>query len=291
MGGVPRQMSGALLTPTDLAEAVAARRAHPQAQFIAGGTDVVADLNRGAPATGLISLRGLDELRGLHRDGDQWRLGAMSTIAEIRDNRDLAPATSALGQATRSLGSRQVRNRATLGGNICGGGPQRTLIPVLLAYDAVVEVAGGDGPRSVALSDVLMPEGTRLAGVEILTAVRFTPAAGPQRYYRVGPRNAVCYATASVTVVVDEPGQSVRVALGSVAPTAVRAPAAEAIAGAGVDWRRRTVSDDVATAFGAAAAAASGPVSDVGAGAAYRRHAIAVMARRALRHIFEEESA
>lgn len=284
-------MTGALLIPSDLDEAVAARRANPQAQFIAGGTHIVADLNRGAPATGLVSLRGLDELRGLHHRDGRWRLGAMSTIAEIRDNRDLAPATTALGQATRSLGSRQIRNRATVGGNICGGGPQRTLIPVLLAYDAVVEVAGGDGRRSVALADVLALAGTRMAGEEILTAVRFTPTTGPQRFYRVGPRNAVCYATASVTVVVDEPGQSVRVALGGVAPTAVRAPAAEVVAAEGIDWLRRAVSDDVAIAFGAAAAAASDPVSDLAASAAYRRHAVAVMARRALRHIFEEEPA
>lgn len=283
-------MTGTLLTPRTLAEAVAARRMNPRARPIAGGTDVVAEMNRGAPVTGFISLRELPELRGMRHGDGQWRLGSMSTIAEIRANLDLAPAGSALGQACRSLGSRQVRNRATVGGNICGGGPQRTLIPVLLAYDAVVEVAGGQGRRRLALSEVLEPGGARLAGDEILTAVRFSPTSGPQRYYRVGPRNAVCWATASVTVVVDEPSHSVRVALGSVAATAVRAPVAEAIGGDGIDWRRRRVDDDLAEAFGAAAAQATAPVSDLAASAGYRRHAVAVMARRALRHIFEEET-
>lgn len=150
-------MTGTLLTPRTLAEAVAARRMNPRARPIAGGTDVVAEMNRGAPVTGFISLRELPELRGMRHGDGQWRLGSMSTIAEIRANLDLAPAGSALGQACRSLGSRQVRNRATVGGNICGGGPQRTLIPVLLAYDAVVEVVGVQGRRRVPLSEVLEP--------------------------------------------------------------------------------------------------------------------------------------
>lgn len=283
-------MAGTLLIPTTVAQAVAARRDQPQARVIAGGTDIVADLNRGVAATGFVALRAVDELRGVQIQQGQWRIGAMATVADVRANTDLAAATTALGQATRSLGSRQIRNQATVGGNVCGGGPQRTLIPVLLAYDADVEVAGATGPRSTVLVDVLAPEGVRLRTDEILAAVRFTPATGPQRFYRVGPRNAACYATASVTVVIDEPSRSVRLALGGVAPTAVRAPTAEAVGADGIDWQRRTVSDDVAAAFGAAAAQAAQPVSDLAASADYRRHAVEVMARRALRHIFEEET-
>lgn len=282
-------MSGTLLTPSTVGEAVAARRDHPRAQVIAGGTDIVADLNRGRPPTGLISLMSLAELRGVQFHDGQWRLGAMATIAQLRGHAELSSPANALGQATRSLGSRQIRNRATLGGNICGSGSQRTLIPVLLAHDASVDVVGSDGPRSVALADMLASDGPRLGAEEILTAVRFTPSPGPQRFYRIGPRNAVCYATASVTLVVDEPNRCIRLALGSVAPTAVRAPAAEAIANEGVDWQRRIVDDRLAAAFGAAATLAADPVSDLSASAEYRRHAIAVMARRALRHIFEED--
>ncbi len=282
-------MTGFLLTPKGLEEAVAARRDHPRAQFLAGGTDVVADLNRGVPTTGFVSLRGVDELRGVELRDGQWRLGAMTTIADLRADSDLSSASTAVGQATRSLGSRQIRNRATVGGNICGGGNHRTLVPVLLALDADVDVVGPEGSRSVALPEVLAPQGSQLAADEILTAVRFASSAGPQRFYRVGPRNAACYATASVTVVLDEPTHSVRLALGGVAPTAVRAPAAEAIGSQGVDWRSRTVTDEVAAAFGAAAAQATDPVSDFVASADYRRHAVEVMARRALRHIFEEE--
>ena len=284
-------MTGILVTPRALAEAVAARRDHPLAQIIAGGTDVVAELNRGLPATGFVSLRGVAELRGVDIRGGHWRLGAMATVADLQAQAELASAATAVGQAARSLGSRQVRNRATVGGNICGGGSQRTLVPVLLAQDAVVDVVGQTGLRSLALSDVLAPLGNRLAADEIVTAVRFVPSTGPQRYYRIGPRNAACYATASVTVVLDEPTHSVRLALGGVAPTAVRAPAAEAIGSEGIDWQDRTVTDDVAAAFGAAAAQAADPVSDFVASADYRRHAVEVMARRALRHIFEEASA
>lgn len=284
-------MTGILLTPTDMSEAVAARRDHPRAKVIAGGTDVVADLNRGVEPTGFVSLRAVAELRGVDFDDRQWRLGAMATIADLQADAELSSVTTAIGQAARSLGSRQIRNRATVGGNVCGGGAQRTLVPVLLAHDAVVDIAGPSGSRSAALSEVLAPQGCRLAADEMVAAVRFDRSAGPQRFYRIGPRNAACYATASVTLVLDEPTRSVRLALGGVAPTAVRASAAEAIGHEGVDWLSRTVADDVATAFGRAAAQATDPVSDFVASADYRRHAVEVMARRALRHIFEEEPA
>ncbi len=284
-------MTGSLLIPRTVAEAVEALSAHPRARVIAGGTDVVADLNRGVPPTGLISLRAITGLRGVHVHDDQWRIGAMTTVADIRSSTELCSPVTALGQATRSLGSRQVRNSATVGGNICGGGPLRTLIPVLLAYDATVDVAGEEGQRRTPLSQVLAPVGTQLAGNEVLTGVSFAPTTGPQRFYRVGPRNAVCYATASVTVVLDESTRSVRVALGGVAPTAVRAMTAEAVGAEGIGWEGRTVCDDVAAEFGAAAARAADPISDFVASAEYRRHAVAVMARRALRHIFEENPA
>jgi CO/xanthine dehydrogenase FAD-binding subunit len=282
-------MTGFLLMPKGLDEAVVARRDHPRADLLAGGTDVVADLNRGVPATGFVSLRGVAELHGVERRDGRWRLGAMATIADLQTNSDLAAASTAVGQAARSLGSRQIRNRATVGGNVCGGGNHRTLVPVLLALDAAVDVMGPEGSRSVALSEVLAPQANRLSAGEILTAVRFADSVGPQRFYRVGPRNAACYATASVAVVLDEPNRAIRLALGGVAPTAIRAPAAEAIGSQGVDWLNRTVTDDVAAAFGAAAAESAAPVSDFVASADYRRHAVEVMARRALRHIFEEE--
>ena len=284
-------MTGILLTPRGLEDAVAAHRDHPLAQLVAGGTDVVADLNRGVPATGFVSLRGVAELRGVELRDGQWRLGAMATIADLRANSDLSSASTAVGQATRSLGSRQIRNRATVGGNVCGGGNHRTLVPVLLALDATVDVVGPEGSRSVALSEVLAPKGCRLVTGEILAAVQFASSVGPQRFYRVGPRNAACYATASVAVVLDEPNKAIRLALGGVAPTAIRAPAAETIGSAGVDWCNRTVTDEVAAAFGAAAAEAADPVSDFVASADYRRHAVEVMARRALRHLFEEDRA
>lgn len=283
-------MTGILLTPGNLTDAVGALHRHPQTQLVAGGTDVVAELNRGRRPTGLISLRALPELVGISYAGGCWRVGAMTTIADIRANAGLAPSASALAQAARSFGSRQIRNRATVGGNICGGGSHRTLIPVLLAYDAAIEVVGPGGPRTERLPDLLASSGARSAVDEILTAVTFSPTSGPQRYYRIGPRNALCYATASVALVIDEPTQSVRIALGGVAVTAVRAPAAEALAGEGIDWQRRSVDAELAEAFGAIAAQAAQPVSDLVASAQYRRHAVEVMARRALKHVFEEGS-
>lgn len=281
-------MTTYLLTPSTVAEAVAARATAPAARVLAGGTDLVPDVVRGQDPTGYISLRAIPGLTGVTAADTVIRMGALTTVAELKSSAVIAARAPVLQRAARSLGSRQVRNRATVGGNVCAGGHQRSLVPALLALDASVEIAGPSGTRSADLAGVLTTTGPGLAPDEILTAIAFDAVAGPQAYFKIGQRNAVCYATAAVALVIDEPGRQVRLALGGVNPVPVRAREAEAVAAAGIDWSTRTVPDDVARAFGAAAAAAAGPVPDHVATPEYRRHAVEVMARRALAHAFEE---
>jgi CO/xanthine dehydrogenase FAD-binding subunit len=194
-----------------------------------------------------------------------------------------------LRKAARAFGTRQIRNRGTVGGNIASGLPDRTLLPCFLALNAMVRLRSMNGTRTIALRDFLIgPRQTALAPDEILVDVTVKSAKGFQDYTMVGPRNAQFYVTASVALVVDEASRSVRLALGNAAPTALRSPLAEAFAAKSIDWDKRNVRDSIAARFGEIAAANCNPPSDVTSGSAYRRHAVKVMARRLLERAFEE---
>ena len=269
-----------------MAEAIDALSSCPGTVIVGGGTEVVADQNRGRDPHGYVALRGIHDLAGVARQGDRLQLGSMVTVADLLADPHVSEGASVLRQAARSMASRQVRERATVGGNICAGGGDRTLVPALLALDAEVELVSAAGARTMPLGDL---DAADLANA-VLTAISLSVSSGPQVYYRVGPRNAMCYATAAVALVVDEARQQIRLGLGSVAPRSIRALEAEASAADGIDWSTRSVSDELAEEFGRLAAAATDPVSDAVASADYRRHAIAVMSRRALKHAFEEGS-
>lgn len=273
-----------LSRPSTVTEVLAALAANTRAVIVGGGTDVLADQNRGRDPQGYVVLRGVAGLRGTERQGDTLGLGSMTTVADLLSDPDIAEGASVLRQAARSMASRQVRERATVGGNICAGGGDRTLVPALLALDASVDVVDPAGTRSLSLSDFAAYG----LSTSIVTRVSITLSEGPQVYYRVGPRNAMCYATAAVALVVDEAQKQVRLALGGVAPTSVRATEAEAFAAEGIDWSSRSVSERLAEEFGRLAASATDPVTDPVASADYRRHAVSVMSRRALKHAFEE---
>ena len=277
-------MTTLLARPASVAEAVDALTSRLGAVIVGGGTEVIADQNRGRDPQGYVTLRGVEGLVGMTRQGERLRIGAMATVADLLADPHLAEGASALRRAARSMASRQVRERATVGGNICAGGGARTLVPALLAFDADVEIASPSGSTNVPLVDL----DTADLGDAVLTSVSLSLPSGPQVYYRVGPRNAMCYATAAVALVVDEAQRRVRLGLGGVAARSIRATDAEAFAVEEIDWSARSVSEGVAEEFGRRAAAATEPVSDVVASADYRRHAVAVMARRALKHAFEE---
>ncbi|HEU5150151.1 MAG TPA: FAD binding domain-containing protein [Iamia sp.] len=277
-----------VLLPTTLAELVAARADDPTAMLLAGGTDLMVAVNAGwtAPRS-VIALRRVDELAGVRVEGDEVVVGAGTTYRRLLAP-DVAPLVPALAQAARTVGSPQIRAAGTIGGNIGTASPAGDTLPVLVAAGATVALAGPDGARSLPAADVFAGvKRTALAPGEVVTGVRLPRPAGPQAYRKVGVRNAMVIAVASVALVVDAERRRVGVGLGSVGPVPLPAPEASAFAVTAIDWDAGRLHDPGATArFGELVAAASSPIDDHRSTAAYRRHAVGVMAARALRDAF-----
>jgi CO/xanthine dehydrogenase FAD-binding subunit len=269
-----------------VSEALATLAADPGARALAGGTDLMVEINAGLrrPAS-VVALRAVPGLRTWSQKDGRLRLGAGVTYTDLL-GADLAAAVPGLAQAARTVGSPQIRNAGTIGGNLATASPAGDTLPVLLALDAEVEVSRADGRRLVRLDRFLTgPKRTALGPGELITAVVVPILRGRQEYLKVGVRNAMVIAIASLALVVDQDGRTVRVGLGSVGPTALRAPAAESFIAERIDWdaEKPTLRGlDGPERFAELVAAAARPIDDHRAPAAYRRRAVAVLARRAL---------
>lgn len=277
-------MPAALAVPRSLDEALRALADDPDATLLAGGTDLMVDINAGRHRPrSVVSLSRVAELAGWRREGNEVVLGACLTYADM-ERGELAALVPALAQAARTVGSPQIRAAATLGGNIGTASPAGDTLPVLAALDAVVEVAGPAGLRRLALPELVTGvKTTALRPGEIVTAVRLPVLRGGQEFLKVGTRSAMVISVVIVVVVVDLDGRNVRAGLGSVAPVPVRAREAEAYVGARTDWpRERLTGAGVVARFGELCAAASQPIDDHRSSAGYRRHAVAVCAGRAV---------
>jgi CO/xanthine dehydrogenase FAD-binding subunit len=273
----------AVAVPRTVDAAIDALTATPGAVPLAGGTDLMVEVNYGLrrPA-GFVVLTAVDELRGWQRDNGDVVLKAGLTYAEMEH--ELTEVVPALAQAARTVGSPQIRNAGTLGGNLATGSPAGDTLPVLAALDAVVTVRGPNGSRELAVPDFLLgPKRTALAPGELVVSVRLPAAAGPQEFLKVGTRTAMVIAVASIALVVDRTARTVRCALGSVGPVMIRPREAEAWVGAQVDWDGAEPPDAaMCQEFGRRVAADARPIDDHRSTADYRRHAVAVCAARAL---------
>jgi CO/xanthine dehydrogenase FAD-binding subunit len=274
-----------VLAPATVREVVEALSGDPELQLLAGGTDFMVEVNFGhrRPA-GVVSLHRVDELKGWHLDGGTLTLGAGLTYSEM-ERPPLADLLPALAQAARTVGSPQIRNAGTLGGNLATASPAGDTLPVLAALDATVVVEGLRGRRELALTELISGvKRTSLAPDEVVVAAKVPVLRGPQEFLKVGTRNAMVISIVSVAVVVDLDGHTVRCGLGSVSPIPQRAADAEALAERHVDWDAARITDPaVYDRFGERAAAAAAPIDDQRGTAAYRRHAVGVCAARALR--------
>jgi CO/xanthine dehydrogenase FAD-binding subunit len=279
---VARLSAVAVLFPTSIDEAVAAL-ADPAAEPLAGGTDFMVEVNAGLRRPEVVvALHRIAELRTWQRQGDWLRLGAGVTYTDMLELADLVPA---LAHAARTVGSPPIRNAGTIGGNVATASPAGDTLPVLAALDAVVDVIGPEGPRHVPLSDLIVGvKRTTLRPGELIAAVRVQVLDGPQEYRKVGTRNAMVISVASVAFAIDRLGRTVRCALGSVGPVPLRALEAEAWLAERIDWDALRVADSEALdEFGRMVAAAALPIDDHRSTAAYRRHAIGVLAMRTAR--------
>lgn len=268
--------------PTSLADALAALADEPASLVLAGGTDLMVQVNEGhrRPGPGpVLALAGVPELRAVERRGDELVVGALVTYTELlaEPTAALAPA---LAQAARTVGSPQIRNAGTIGGNLGTASPAGDTLPVLVALGAMVEVSSVGARRTLPIGEFLTgPKSTALAPGELIVGVRVPVARGPQEYLKVGVRNAMVIAVASVAMVVDRDAGTVGVGLGSVGPTALPARDACAWLIEQPDW----TDDAIAGEFATRVADAARPIDDHRGRASYRRHAVGVMARRALR--------
>jgi CO/xanthine dehydrogenase FAD-binding subunit len=256
-----------VLTPRTLEEALQLKAERPDAVPIQGGTDVMVELNfdRRRPEA-ILNLNEVAELRGWARQNGTLRLGAGLTYTEAMRT-ELAEALPALAEASRTVGSPQIRNRGTIGGNLGTASPAGDALPPLLVEGAEVELASTRGTRVVTLEEFLVgPKKNALADDELITAALVRPSGNRQTFMKVGPRNAMVIAVCSLALSVDREAGEVRAAYGSAGPV----PAL--VTG--------SLSD--ADGFADAVAEAASPIDDVRGTARYRRHALRVMTARAL---------
>ena len=268
------------LQPPTWREALEARAAHPDALPIWGGTDVMVELNfaRDRPEA-MLDLTRVDELSRWSAEDGWFRIGA--GVSYTRVIGELGAWLPGLAMASRTVGSPQIRNRGTIGGNLGSSSPAGDALPPLYAGGGEVELASVHGDRRVPVEDfVVGPKRNVLASDELIAAVWVPKATGPQQFAKVGTRNAMVIAVCSFAL---DLGERVRTCIGSAGPTPIRAREAEAFA-ASLD----SLSDAAAHEFGELVAAAASPIDDVRGTAAYRRHALSVLARRTLTWAWKE---
>jgi CO/xanthine dehydrogenase FAD-binding subunit len=274
-----------VVVPETLGELLTAMAEHPGAELLAGGTDVMVEVNFGRhQPSSVLSVTRVAELKGWRRQGDDVILGAALTYTEMMQP-PLAELLPALAQAARTVGSPQIRNAGTVGGNLATASPAGDTLPVLLALSATVVVVSADGRREVPVGDFIVSvKRTLLQPNELIESVRVPLRRCGQEFVKVGTRNAMVIAVCSTAVVVDWERRRVRVALGSVGPVPLRAPEAEGLAASYIDWESEgfRAGEPELSSFAALVSAASRPIDDHRSTARYRRHAVGICARRAL---------
>jgi CO/xanthine dehydrogenase FAD-binding subunit len=269
-------------TPATLDEALAVLAADPTRAVLAGGTDLMVEINFGhrAPES-VLALHRVAALRAWSRTDDSVVIGSGVTCATL-ERAPLADLVPALGQAARTVGSPQIRAAATIGGNLATASPAGDLLPVLSALDATVRIAHADSARASSIHDFLVgPKRSSLGPGELVVGVEVPVRAGRQEFLKVGTRNAMVISVASVAMA--HVGDRLQVALGSVGPTVLRARDAEAwFAARGLDV-------DAIDEFGERVAAEARPIDDHRSTADYRRHAVRVCATRAASRILRRD--
>lgn len=258
----------------------------PDAVPIAGGTDLLVDLNFGRLRPEVIlDLTKVRELSQID-SGDVVHIGALATFSRIIQ----VGTWPAMVEAARTVGSPQIRNRATIGGNLGTASPAGDSLPVLVAYDADVLIgADGAAPRTVPVRDFLVgPRRHLLEEHELILGVRWSRIEGPSVFSKIGTRNAMVIAVANLCLAIDNARKRSRIALGSVGPTVLRAHAAEALLDEALEghsiWSGPAdrIEDDVVSVIAEAVGNEVLPIDDIRGSARYRRHVCRVLTKRAI---------
>ncbi|CAA9496151.1 MAG: Xanthine dehydrogenase, FAD binding subunit [uncultured Rubrobacteraceae bacterium] len=282
------------LQPLSLLEALEAKAAHPEAVPISGGTDLMVEINfdRGRPEM-VLDLSRVPELGEWSlEEGHTLAVGAGVTYERIIS--EIGESLPGLAMASRTVGSPQIRNRGTVGGNLGTSSPAGDGLPPLYASDAEVELSSTAGTRLVPVSEfVTGPKRNVLRPDELVSAFRMPRATGPQQYAKVGTRNAMVIAVCSFGLALHPEKGKVGACIGSAGPTPIRASDAERFIEGVVEERnlwetRGPLGDAAMKRFGEIVATAARPIDDVRGTAAYRTHALGVLARRSLGWAWDE---
>lgn len=259
-------------------------RFSPDVRLLAGGTDVLVDLkNNGNGVSHLVTLERIDAMHGITEEADGLRIGALTTITELDESPLISGGYEIIRDAASQMATRQIRNTATIGGNIAGANPCADLPPVLIVLGAIAVVFSKQGPRELPLQDLITgPRETILAQDELLASIVVPrpPARFGAAYARFGLRkgNSIAVATAAASLILDNDGavHDVHIALGAVAPKPVEVDAAKLWLGG------RKLNGDSFDEVARAAMEAAQPISDLRGSAEYRRELVGVLTRRAL---------
>jgi CO/xanthine dehydrogenase FAD-binding subunit len=273
-------------------EALALKAAHPDAVPIAGGTDLMVELNfdRIRPPM-ILDLTRIPELSQWWPENGHLRVGAGVTYARLIA--ELGDRLPGLAIASRTVGSPQIRNRGTVGGNLGTASPAGDALPPLFASDAEVEVASRTGTRRIPVGEfVTGPKRNCLADDELIAAFHIAPADGPQQFSKIGTRNAMVIAVCSLALSISPARRTVTACIGSAGPTPIRASEAEQLIAGVLDehdlWSRRgPIPDAALDRFGDLIERAARPIDDVRGTASYRHHALGVLGRRTLSWAWE----
>ena len=269
--------------PETFAEALEIKAERPDAVPLAGGTDLMVAINfREARPDAILDLTAVPELREWAPDDGRVRVGAGVTYTRLIE--ELGDRLPGLAIASRTVGSLQIRNRGTVGGNLATASPAGDGLPPLYTADAFVELASVRGTRRVPVAEfVTGPKRTCIEPDELIAAFDVASAAGPQQFAKVGTRNAMVIAVCSVALALWPEQRRVAACVGSAGPTPLVATEAEEYIARALDWDGgRPIDDDALARFGELVAGCARPIDDVRGTARYRSHAVGVLARRTL---------
>ena len=275
-----------VLIPQSLHDALAAATAHPDAQIIQGGTDLMVEINfNHRKPTDVIALRRVDEIRNYVVTADKKNvvIGSGLPYREM-EHGELAQLLPALAQAARTVGSPQIRAAGSIGGNLGTCSPAGDALPVLSALDAVINLRTATTSREISVHDFMVgvKRNARQPG-ELIISATLPIINGWQGYAKVGVRNAMVISIASCCLVIDRVKGSIGVALGAVGPTIIRCRETEQWLATQIDLKNISiVAPNLLKEFGDRVAKESKPIDDHRSTAAYRRHAVATLSRRLL---------
>lgn len=274
--------------PKTLSEAVSLLKEHAsKAKILAGGTDLITQMeDKLVRPEYVINLKRIPGLEDIGTNDSGVRIGALTKMRVIQKSSLIIQKYPALAEAAGEVGSVQIRNLATLGGNVCNASPAGDTLPALLALEATIKIAGPSGERTIPIREFFLgPRKTVLADGEIVMSF-FLPTPPPHsgsKYIKLTIRRLMDLAFVGVAAAVTMDGmdgkvcQDVKIALGAVAPTVIRATNAENM------LKGQTLTDDLLMRAGDSAAQESKPISDLRASAEYRREMVAVLTRRAVK--------